>query len=421
MSFSITPILEWSKNGYSILSPGASKISGDALDHALNQAGSPKKIILALSRRNSYLKTVWLPDVDRSEAAQVLKFRVSEELFIKNENLAYDFEFLEERGPEGRKAILYGADAELIREAKAELQKHGCKVEAVIPVGVGASTLVSQDEPTLVLDKTLEGISFDVVEDGKTLYSRVSGSSIEKIDLDQEIMRTLSSAGISSAKVCICPGIESTNAQESLESSTLEGVRNLTSNLNILLPEEAKQKSRSKADGRRQLALLFLVAAVAVWGLTITERLDKSDAVKIAERNASEKMRSLTSLDKDIEAKLEKSDAQMALVTNAYEPKQYMSDVLILVSNASPDDIWLTAITTERGKPLQIRGTSLRPEAISEYIDQLSSSSRLRDVKLVFSNKNTIGDTTVHQFSISAHLVGNFPLTDPNKDKKRSR
>jgi Tfp pilus assembly protein PilN len=86
---------------------------------------------------------------------------------------------------------------------------------------------------------------------------------------------------------------------------------------------------------------------------------------------------------------------------------------LALASALAPSDVWLTGVTFERGKPLLVRGTALSGASVAAYLQSLSGQSRFRDVKLVFANDATIETTQVQQFSISAHAVGNLPLTDP--------
>jgi Tfp pilus assembly protein PilN len=94
--------------------------------------------------------------------------------------------------------------------------------------------------------------------------------------------------------------------------------------------------------------------------------------------------------------------------------------VATVAANAVPEGVWLTGMSLDRGKPLQIRGSAKTNEQVADYVQQLSSSERLRDVKLVFSNNNTIGDTPIVQFSISAHVIGNYPLAD-TEQKRGSR
>ncbi|HLO97838.1 MAG TPA: PilN domain-containing protein, partial [Fimbriimonas sp.] len=102
----------------------------------------------------------------------------------------------------------------------------------------------------------------------------------------------------------------------------------------------------------------------------------------------------------------------------AFQPAQKASDVLKVVSGLVPSGVWLTGVTFERGKVLQIRGTGTNPVAVSNYVRALTKQSRLRDVKLLFANSTDIEGTPAVQFSITAFPKGNVPILETGKKKK---
>ncbi len=81
-----------------------------------------------------------------------------------------------------------------------------------------------------------------------------------------------------------------------------------------------------------------------------------------------------------------------------------------------PEGAWLTGLTWERGKPIQIRGTALNSDLVSELIASLAVNERLRDVELQYANDGEIETTPVVQFNVTAHVVGNLPLAETTRN-----
>ncbi|MEQ1936136.1 MAG: PilN domain-containing protein [Fimbriimonadaceae bacterium] len=85
----------------------------------------------------------------------------------------------------------------------------------------------------------------------------------------------------------------------------------------------------------------------------------------------------------------------------------------------APQGLWLTGMGLERGKEGTVRGIATTNDVLSKYLDALSEDPRFRDVKLLFANNSEIEGQPVVNFSITAHIVGNFPLMEA--EKKRGR
>jgi Tfp pilus assembly protein PilN len=92
---------------------------------------------------------------------------------------------------------------------------------------------------------------------------------------------------------------------------------------------------------------------------------------------------------------------------------------MLLSSNRIPEGAWLNGFSLERGKLLQVRGTSKSSETVSEYMRNLQAEPRLRDVRLVSANNAAIETNQVVQFSVSAFPVGNLPLIEFGKKKSK--
>lgn len=421
--FSNYPILEWSSDQCTIWSPGASNsVSAPTVAEALPLAGNPSKVIVALSRRNSFVKTVRLPDIDKAEAATVLKFRISEEFPMPGTELAYDFEFLPDKNLDGRLAVLYAAKSQTIRDIRAELKALGVQIVQIVPVSLGSAQVAkSREGSSVVLDKTHEGFTFDVVSHGHTVYSRLASGELGEAELEAEINRTLSSAKISDAAVIACPKVSYFPASETSAESTLMALGKSSSEITLVLPEELLKKEKDRVQSRKNLAFLMVGLAVVGWAYVTWDRTDGAATIESLTASATARNNGLKKNIKEVESRLESTGLKGTILTNANEPKQALSDAVIHVASYVPKDLWLTSINLERGEPLQVRGTSKTSEALKVFMDGLNSSDRLRDVKLVFSNKAEIGETQVVQFSITGHLIGNFPLLEPDEAANESR
>ena len=53
------------------------------------------------------------------------------------------------------------------------------------------------------------------------------------------------------------------------------------------------------------------------------------------------------------------------------------------------------------------------------YNKELTKQKRLRDVRLLFANSGDIDGSPVVQFSVSAFPVGNLPIVETGKQKKK--
>jgi len=114
--------------------------------------------------------------------------------------------------------------------------------------------------------------------------------------------------------------------------------------------------------------------------------------------------------------KASKLTATNAALTTAFQPAQPLSDIAGVITDSLPSGAWLTGLTVERGKPVDIRGASKTSDDVGRFVDALSGNPRFRDVKLVFANSAMIGKAPVIQFNVTATGVGNLPM--PSDQKK---
>src|SRR5262249_35151904 len=97
-----------------------------------------------------------------------------------------------------------------------------------------------------------------------------------------------------------------------------------------------------------------------------------------------------------------------------------LSDLVAVTADSLPPGAWMTGLTIERGKPLQIRGAAKTANDVARCVDALGATRRFRDVKLVFANSARIEEKPAVQFNITAVGVGNLPMPEPQKRSKKA-
>jgi len=419
------PIAEWSPDGCRIYNPAGGDLTPYSTPvEALNRAGNPSKVILALGRRVAWLKSVRLPNVAAKEDAhKLLAFRLDDLFPLPASELAYDMMPTEDVNSEGRLWIVGAAKAETLRQAPAVFKESGAKVAGVTLVALGSGQIsAAAGGGALYLAHSPEGLSLDVVEGGATVFSRVVPTPENASELQSEVSRTIAASKSKVELVYV-----DANVGALVDASTNPAPASAISKLTLLphamdlrLPEAVAHERTAKATARRRLAILILMATLCVAGLSY---LDRDDARLKVEKERDKAKRELDRA-KDrlalVTKRLSEIEGTSGLVGDGLEPRQALSDVATIAANAVPEGVWLTGMSLDRGKPLQLRGSAKTNDQVAEYVQSLSTSERLRDVKLVFSNNNTIGDVPIVQFSVSAHVIGNYPLTD-TEQKRGSR
>lgn len=410
-------VLEWSPRSVRCVDSATKtvKVFGSAAAAAKELGGGP--VILALSRRNSFLRTVKLPSAPRHELRRLLEFQ-SDSLFpIPVSDLAFDLQATQETGPEGRTTVVAAVPTNDLKRAFDEVHEAGFRIAKVVPTAM-AAPLVAEGSglrSAIVVEDTPEGLALDVVVDGEIRASRVAPSGA---DLASELGRTAAMLNLDEPQVLLTNGLMPGSGQLLAPITPLEALAGSgAARIEVdLEPREvvAARERGARARTRRFAALLAVSAAL----LATLVALDYSDAKAAVDRARSSMNASVTRLNnikRSIEADVNRELRNLETLNRAFDPAQPLPDVIKLVSDEVPDGMWLTGITVERGRPLVLRGSAIRSDAVSEYLERLNRTERLRDVRLVFSNNATIETTPVVQFSINAFPIGNLPLVEAER------
>jgi hypothetical protein len=418
---SLHPVIEWSPEACLVTDPATHAISSHVSPtEALASMGNPKRITLALGRRQVFVKAIRLPDVPLDEARNLLRFRLEDLFPLPAADVAYDLIATQDVNAEGREFVIFATKSETIKQARALFNHAGAKIDRIIPASLGSEKLGDSALSSIIIAPSSEGIALDAIDRGHVIYSRVAGPVTTQAEIEGEIARVSAASGLvnptliahSSLQELVSPNVRISNEHP------LNLLSAMTSELDLRLPEDLALASSSKLNSRKRLAFyLGLCCALAV-GAAWWSRDDENTKVKKVQERYAKRTDSLKRQTSLLATEITKLKGHEIMVSDGIEPKQTLSDVVTIAANAAPDGLWLTGLNVERGKDLSVRGTALSNAQLAAFVDGLSASARLRDVKLAFSNINTIGETPVVQFSITAHVIGNMPLTDPKKDKR---
>ena len=388
-------------------------------------SGLPSNVnaIIGISRRSSFVKTLRVPDVSRDEIQTILEIQIGALFPVPAHELAFDFWMTQDVSSEGRLVVVAAVRAETLRHVKDELKRVNIRAAKLMPVSFSAPLFASYFEETdcAVVEHTSEGVAIDIVSKGVLAYSRVAPLPKDSEGLDAEVCRTFSIAKVPCAKVLgagglTFDGVDRVVTQRSLEI-LLAGQDKVS--LNLELPEKVAERKRKKIQAKVRLVAL-LWAAVAVAGLLVyMDRHDAAVKVRSADSKSQNSLRVLRSTKSTVDAKLAAAKSLDTSLQHAFKPAQSFGDVITVISNLAPQGVWLTSVNMERGRELQIRGTALRNELVSTFVQTLAAQARFRDVKMGFANNASIEDTPIVNFTVTARAVGNVPVVEDTKAGKK--
>lgn len=408
------PVVEWSPDQCFVYVPGGNGVVAGRSLEALATSLNGQPVVLAISRRASFVRPTRLPNVAKAEMGKILDLQVAQLFPLEPGQAAVDFTVLDDLNAEGRLACVAAVKTDTLAAALADAERAGIRVSAVVPA---ASASMSAIEGSgAVVSQTGPWVSIDLVEDGAVRSSRVIASNDPKTIAD-EVDRTFAAAGHGKGPVTTLGDLALPGAARRPDSA-LSLLSTGELRFNLELPEVRAKREHQRAQKSKNLALLLWVGALGVAAVVFDIRSDAQQLLAKGEKTWEKRLSSLRSTNSMAQQKAAGLRAQRELLDSAFAPKQRLGDVVSVFTSLAPNQLWLTGLTIERGKRATLRGTALTSAAVTNYLTSLGNQSRVRDVKLVFANNGLIESTPVVNFSISTHVVGNFPLQDEKEAKK---
>jgi Tfp pilus assembly protein PilN len=408
---STTPnlVIEWSSRGirtYDALT-GATGTSLDGL--------SGREAVLALGRRTAFVKIAYLPPANDADLRQIVEARAGELLPLPIEQVAYAVHQTDQVSDGGKLSQIIAAPLNELRSAMAQLTTSGIKVKLVSVAAVGSVRVAESvgASECAVVQPSIDGIAIDILAAGVLRYSRTVSAGV---NLDGEICRTFTVAGQPCGPVVAAGGIPFAEADHSTMASDVQYLANATfPSLILELPEDRlKREKATRQKGNRQ-ALLLATATLAIAAYAYTDWDEKQTQVTKQRTRYANRIKQLEGAKKIVESDAAKVTALEQTLKRAYSPAQKFSDMITVATSELPKDAWLTGVTVDRGREMQLRGTARNGDAVAEFVRRLTRQERFRDVRLVFANNSEIDKEPVVQFSIAMFPVGNLPLVAPKK------
>jgi Tfp pilus assembly protein PilN len=361
------------------------------------------------------LKALRLPKAAPDDLRNIIAIQIGQLFPLLPDQLSFDFIQTSDQTVEGFLTVVAAMRADLLRDLRAELKEVGLTPLRILPISLASAIVASRSgfHDALVVEKSENGLALDVIQGGVIRFSRFTGNGS---DASIEAKRTLSAAKSGDLPIVSVGSVDIPEAKPSDESSL--SLLQEAPHFDFELMEERLRAVKKRVAGRMRLAAVFAFIAVA---LAVTAYIQRSDATAAATRdqgNWTRKISTLTAIESTDASNTAKIVGVQKALKQAFGPAQPIGDVSSVVDDCLPKGAWLTGVTVERGKPVDVRGTATTPQDVTKFITVLGQSPRFRDVAMVFANNTTIGETPVVQFDVTAVAIGNLPM--PIAPKKTS-
>lgn len=413
------PVLEWSPHSVRLYDPTTKKVMAGKTVGEVRGYIAGSRVVLALSHRSVLVRAVRLPNAGKDEVAKILGIQLGALLPMQPEEASVDFLLTDDITAEGRLAVVCAAKSEHLRQAIAQLEGEGLEAEAVVPSALGNHQRVRQlkVEAVATVEAVPEGFAIDIWSEGDLRTSRVVPAASTASIADQ-VCRSFSVAKMPCGPALALGGLQFDDAEFFAAESGLAGLSVGPWPINLELPEVISRREHKRINRFKRYAFWLWFATLTLAGIIWVSRWIEGQEAARVNSGWQKKLANLTATKNQATTKLNQLASDSSALALGFEPKQRIVDVAAIVAATTPEGVWMTGVTIERGKPLTMRGTAMNSEAVAVFLERLSASDRFRDVKLAFANNAVIEATNVVQFSITAHVVGNLPLISEDVKKR---
>jgi hypothetical protein len=350
------------------------------------------------------LKAIRLPKALPEDLRRIIGVQLGQLFPLAADQLSFDFIQTSNQDQEGFLTLVGAIRAEDLRLLYSELKEVGLTARRVLPIAMASPVIAAKagQIDALVIEQDHGDTALDVVQGSFLRFSRVTPVGSE---VAVEIKRTLAAAGAGDIPV--------------LRSEATPGTLGLlheAPGFDFELSESRLLHAKQRTATRTKIAIASFMVAIALTGFLWFQQHQALSAVQKTKSIAQVKLTVLQSE----ETELSSSASQLGTVrddlNHSFVPGQHLADICAYVSDSLPAGAWLTGLTAERGKAIQVRGTAMSAGQVTSFVDRLGSSTRFANVKLLFANSALIGTTPVIEFNVSADCVGNLSLPTPSKN-----
>lgn len=390
--------------------------SGARLSDLTSLFSGQREALVGVGRSLVFLKAVRLPKAIPDDLRRILSVQIGQLFPLPSDQLAFDFFQTADQNGDGVLTVVAAMRSQDLTQLHTELQQVGLRASRVLPVALGSAAVATKAglPDALVIEGGSSGLSYDIVQGGILRYSRVG-----RVDSDPiaEARRTLAASDAGNLPM-LTVGLTLPGAQ-AVSGTTLDLLHEAPP-FAFERTEDRLQAEKKRVAGKSRFAVLMLMAAMLLATLLYVERSDAQAIVTRGQGSWTRELNKLRSIRDTETKKAQLATSIQSSLKSAFQPAQPLSDVATAIGDILPPSVWLTGLSIERGKPMQIRGTAAQAGEVARLVDDLGNNPRFRDVKLVFANSARVDETPVVQFSITAMPVGNLPMPAPVKTRKKA-
>ncbi|MFO7577691.1 MAG: PilN domain-containing protein [Pelovirga sp.] len=178
-----------------------------------------------------------------------------------------------------------------------------------------------------------------------------------------------------------------------------------------LLPIRAAQR-KQKMRSQLSVFVLILVLAVAVCGGLYIQQQRTNDNLQaeiadINRRNAE--LQARIGEVRDIEKKKADLEQKLTVLGKLKSDKTGPVRLLDDLSNALPDELWLTSYAEQNGS-IDLAGVADTEQRVALFMQQLEASGHYSNVELSVTEQTTVGNRKMQRFSLKGRAV--TPVTN---------
>lgn len=426
MSAGTSPLLiTWSSGAVSVSDPGsAMRLEGRSLEELLGDSYRGRQAVVAIGNRSSFIRNTRVPALSKEDTARLLANKLAPLIPLEPSEYVFGFKPGATTKGQGRSAMIGAVRTSTLRALHRDCAEAGLNLQAVLPAAFGSWFAAKAKGLSRCTVVWIDGGSFniDLVDDGELCYSRSIAMPETAEDALDEIACAAEIAQMASGPVLALgflgplagSGIyDFSDPKLPVEQLALPGAaRSLFA---LELPENLEERNAAATRAAARRAVVAVVAAAVVCGLAFrSAAVAAADAQRQTTDNKTRYNQAVReqsgATDRALAAR-----AQKLLMDQAFEPAQTASDVLHTLNSDAPPGIWLTGLSIERGKPLEIHGAAMKQANLSKLMANLAKDKRLRGMKLSLTTRSKIGEKTVIQFGVTGWIVGNLPIDEEPK------
>lgn len=408
-------LIQWSGSSVRVYDPVTHEsVTGPDIAECIGESKRGRDAVIAVAQRSSFVRSVPMPPVSADEVAKMLPIKVGPLLPLNAGEYVTGFRLARVQGG-GQVAIVGAVKTDSLRRIYSAAASSGLNVRIVLPLAFGSwlAARARSLSDCAVVQQTEDSLNIDLIQHGELFYSRAAAPPESTAEVQEEISRTFSIAGVAPMPIlALADSAVPSDAVESREAlAFLMDVHALERQIfSFELPETVNKRRARAQNSTAQRAIAAALVAIALGGYAAWKRTQELDRYASEDSQIVADTNKQAPNEKAASVRKQNLDDSLTILDTAFEPAQTFSDVISVLGSHVSADTWFTGLSVGRGQPLIVRGLSTNGKVAAKYANELNKEDRFRGMKLLFATKSTIGKKSVEQFAVTGHVIGNLPI-----------